>query len=229
VTAWTDERMEAALAGLADELVVPTGPLDLTPRRARRPGRWLLAAAAVAAVVALVAAVVPAGRRAVAGWLGLGRVTVERVDPGLAPPRERAGFAEDVTPLDVDAALTAAAVDAATLDVAGLGRPEAAGRPPEGGVVLAWDGGATTLWVRRPEEGDDAMLVKRLTVDAVAEPVADVGEAAVLVDGAHELTTPARTVAADRVLWWIVDDVEHRLETDRPRAELVAMGRTLSG
>ena len=54
------------------------------------------------------------------------------------------------------------------------------------------------------------------------------GEAAILIDGDHVLATPARTVAAGRVLWWVVDDVEHRLETDRSRADLLDMGRTLA-
>ena len=94
--------------------------------------------------------------------------------------------------------------------------------------MLTWDDGATTLWVRRPDQGDDAGLVKQLIADAVAEPVEGIGEAAILIEGDHVVSTPARTVAADRVLWWIVEDVEHRLETDRSRADLLAMGRTLA-
>ena len=229
MTVWSDERIEAALAGLADELVVPDGPLDTDgPDRGRRPGRALLALAAAVLVLALVLAAVPAGRRAVAGWLGLGRVRVERIDPGLEVPPE-SGFVDGVAPLDVGDALGAAGVQDGALAAAGLGRPAAAGRPPEGGVVLTWDDGATTLWVRRPDEGDEAGLVKKRIADAVAEPIEGIGEAAILIDGDHVLATPARTVAADRVLWWVVDDVEHRLETDRSRADLLDMGRTLAG
>ena len=229
MTVWSDERIEAALAGLADELVVPDGPLDtVRPGRGHRPERVLIGVAAAVIVLALVLSAVPAGRRAVAGWLGLGRVRVERIDPGLERPPE-SGFVDGVAPLDVDVALAAAGVEEPALDGAGLGRPEAAGRPPEGGVVLTWDDGATTLWVRRPDEGDDVGLVKQLIADAVAEPVEGIGEAAILIEGDHVLATPARTVAADRVLWWVVDDVEHRLETDRSRADLLEMGRTLAG
>jgi hypothetical protein len=227
VTVWTDARLEAALAGLADELDVPDHPLEVRRPAGPRTGRVLAAAAAVVLVVALVVAALPAGRRAVAGWLGLGRVRVERVDPDLVVPT--VVFADDVTPVDVDVALADSGIPTSAFDAAGLGRPERAGRPPEGGVVLSWDGGATTLWVRRAAEGGDGDIVKKLLVEAEAEPVPAIGDAALLIEGDHVLSTPARTVAADRVLWWILDDVEHRLESDRDRGALLVIGRTLAG
>jgi hypothetical protein len=94
--------------------------------------------------------------------------------------------------------------------------------------VLAWDDGATTLWVRGPGD-DDAGVVKQLIGDAVATPVDGIGDAAIVIEGVHVLATPARTVAADRVLWWVVDGIEHRLETDHSRAVLLDTGRTLAG
>ena len=43
------------------------------------------------------------------------------------------------------------------------------------------------------------------------------------MEGDHVLTTPSRSVAADRVLLWIDGDLEYRLESD---AGLDAMSRT---
>jgi hypothetical protein len=107
-----------------------------------------------------------------------------------------------------------------------LGRPDEAGRPPEGGVVLAWKEGSTTLWVLPAHDGP--AVVKQLGAEDRAEVIAGVGEAAVLIEGDHVLSTPARELAADRVLWWIVSTREHRLESDRVGAELIAIGRALT-
>lgn len=231
---WSDERVEAALASLAEELVVPTAALETgRPATVGRfpPGRRILlaAAAALLVVIAVVAAVPPA-RRTVAGWLGIGTVTLERVASPATAPTGLEPFDDGVPPLDVAVAVAASGLDERRLDTAGLGVPERAGRPPEGGILLAWDGDDTTLWIRAPDEVADAetAVIKRLDAEDRAERIAGVGDAALLIDGEHVLTTPARRVAADRVLWWVVDDVEHRLESDRPVAELIAIARALT-
>jgi hypothetical protein len=224
---WSDRRLERALAALADELVVPAAPEKLTfSTRRQARGRALAVAAAVLGVAVGVIATVPDTRDAVAGWLGLGSVRLERV---AVPTEDRVGLPrldDDVVAVDVDEALVEAGVTTEALDAAGLGRPDEAGRPPEGGVVLAWNEGSTTLWVLPAHDGP--AVVKQLGAEDRAEVIAGVGEAAVLIEGDHVLSTPARELAADRVLWWIVSTREHRLESDRVGAELIAIGRALT-
>ena len=135
-------------------------------------------------------------------------------------------FADGVQPLDVEEAIGRAGLDAPRLDAAGLGRPDGAGIPPEGGVLLSWDRGTTTLWLRHGE--DVVMVVKRLLEDGQAEPVERLGEYAVLIDGAHVLETPSRHVAAGRVLWWLDGGREHRLESDLDAGAMIEIGRALA-
>ncbi len=131
-----------------------------------------------------------------------------------------------MAPLDVAAAIAATDLDLGRVASSPLGAPDAAGVPPEGGVLLAWDDG-TTLWVR--QVGDDITVVKRLGEEDRVDDVPGVGDYAVLIDDEHVLDTPARRVAADRVLWWIGGDREHRLESDRPAAELIEIAGALAG
>ena len=108
-----------------------------------------------------------------------------------------------------------------------LGRPDAAGVPPEGGVLLAWRDGATTLWVRPGD--DDIVVVKKLIGSQGYEMVDDLGDYAVLIDGGHVLDTPARRVAAGRVLWWLDDGRQWRLESELDATTMLAVGRALAG
>ncbi len=210
---WTDERLDAALVALGPWLEVPAMPV----RRSSR--RWLLVAAALVLVVVAGVLVVAPARDTVARWFGL---EVRRDETPSTRPA--ATFDDGVVPFDVDAAVARTGLDADALAATSLGPPDAAGLPPEGGTLLAWERGATTLWVRVGEDG--ATVVKRLQQEGTADFV-DVGEVAVLIDGAHVLETPSRTVAAGRVLWWVSDDQEHRLESDLPADELLAIGRAL--
>jgi len=220
--AWTDERLDAALGALAGALDVPGEErlvFERPPARVARR-RWpLLAAAAIILVVIAIVAIAPA-RETVARWFG---VTIERDDGATA----RGSFADDVTPLDVDEALDRAGLDATALDGTALGRPDAAGLPPEGGVLLAWRDGTTTLWVRPGD--DDVIVVKKLIGSQQAELIDGVGDYAVLIDGEHVLDTPARRVAAGRVLWWLDDGREWRLESELDAATMEAVGRSLAG
>ena len=181
--------------------------------------RWpLLVAAAVVLVVAAVVVIQPA-REAVARWFG---VRIERDDGAPAT----GSFVDGVRPLDVDDAMVRAGLDPAAVRATSLGRPDAAGVPPEGGVVLSWRTGATTLWVRPGD--DDIVVVKGLGPTSASAMVSDVGDYAVLIEGRHVLDTPARRVAAGRVLWWIGDGTQHRLESDLPAPTLIAIARTLT-
>ncbi|MET0146838.1 MAG: hypothetical protein ABW328_18915 [Ilumatobacteraceae bacterium] len=222
----TDDHLDAVLASLGDHLdVPPLAPADRAAdaragaRRSVRRRRVLLAAAAlVVAAVAAVLAISPA-REAVARWFGL---HIEHDDATTAT----GSFAQDVTPLAVDAGVMATGIEPARFTAGPLGDPDAAGAPPEGGVLLAWDDG-TTLWVR--PAGGDLAIVKRLGREDRTEDIAGVGDFAVLIEGEHVLQTPSRIVAAGRVLWWITGDREHRLESDATAAEMIAIGRALGG
>jgi hypothetical protein len=217
---WTDERLDAALFAVADILDVPSDERLVVARpapRARR--RWpLLVAAAVVLVVIGVVAIAPA-RDTVARWFG---VSIERDDGATA----RGSFADDVTAIDVDDAIARTGLTPAAFDATSLGRPDAAGIPPEGGVLLAWRDGATTLWVRSGE--DDVVVVKKLVGSGGSELIEDLGDYAILIDDDHVLDTPARRVAAGRVLWWLDDGRQWRLESDLDAATMLAVGRALA-
>ncbi len=163
-------------------------------------------------------AIAPA-RDTVARWFG---VQVERDDGATA----RGSFADDVTPIDVDDAIARTPLEASAFDASPLGRPDAAGVPPEGGVLLAWRDGATTLWVRSGD--DDIVIVKKLIGSASGELVDDLGDYAVLIDGDHVLDTPARRVAAGRVLWWLDEGRQWRLESELDVTTMLAVGRALA-
>jgi len=218
---WTDARLDGALYALADMLDVPGDEQLVIDRAApaRRRRRWpLLVAAAVLLVVIGVVAIAPA-RDTVARWFG---VRIERDDGATA----RGSFADDVAPLDVDDVIGRTGIEAAAFDATTLGRPDAAGIPPEGGVLLAWRAGATTLWVRPGD--DDIVVVKKLIGSHGAKPIDDLGDYAVSIDGDHVLETPARRVAAGRVLWWLDDAQQWRLESELDATTMLAVGRALA-
>jgi hypothetical protein len=224
---WSDERIDAALAEIAVHLDVPavvTGGWQTSEQRpatrrpmTRRP--WVLVAAAVLLVLGVLAAISPV-RSAVARWFG---VELE-IDPS-ADPTGLDAFIDGVRPLGVDEGLERVGLTVQRLDGSGLGRPDAAGEPPEGGVLLAWGRGDTTLWVR---PGDETIgVVKKLITADQARVIDGIGDYAVLIDGAHVLETPSRRLAAGRVLWWFDDSAEHRLESDLAPAELQAIAQAL--
>lgn len=101
--------LEARLGELGDLLDLPTDDLDLAgdlrgAGRRVRAGHIVLRVAVVVLVVAGVVAAVPTTRDAVAGWLGLDRVRVERRDdPAPIGPVELPGEpGPEGTPLVVD-------------------------------------------------------------------------------------------------------------------------------
>ncbi len=125
----SDDALEARLRAAAGSLPVPD-LTELLERLSRRiagdsPGqvlaptrgrRWLAAAAAAVALAAIVTAVVPAGRRAVAGWLGLRGVSITRPTPTSAPPPATAG------PIPPTAPTTTTVAGDPPLDALDLGR-----------------------------------------------------------------------------------------------------------
>jgi hypothetical protein len=194
------------------------------PRRMRR-----LRAAWVAGVVVLAAAAgaVAPVREAVAAWLGIGTTEVVRVGVGEGDPGDLPHLGDDLRPVDAAAAGDRLGAALPDTTATGLGPAPVLAAPPEGGVILAWDDGATTLWVRRAEP-PAVSIGKLLTSDDRFERVDGLGEDAAIVDGPHVLTTPQRRLAAGTVLVWIDAGFEHRLESDLDRPRMVEIARAIT-
>jgi hypothetical protein len=221
---FSDVRLEAILTSVGEHLVVTAYS---SPVAARRTSPWprRLAVAAAVLVIALVAtlAVAPA-REAVARWLGIGSTKIERI-PHATVPADLPTITGGLSPATIEEAEQALGGPLPVVDA--LGPPQAAFVPPEGGVLLEWAEGATTLWIRDPDF-EPALFVKKLVdVGEPAEPITGVGDDALLVDGTHILETPHRRLAAGRVLLWVDDGREYRLESNLDRATMVEVARSL--
>jgi hypothetical protein len=73
------------------------------------------------------------------------------------------------------------------------------------------------------------VFVKKLfNLQDQVTPIPRLGDLAALIEGEHVLETPARRVAAGRVLIWVADGLEYRLESDLPRAEMLKVARSVS-
>jgi hypothetical protein len=93
---------------------------------------------------------------------------------------------------------------------------------------MVWPQAKTTLWVHR-DSGESVVFVKKLyNLHGQVTPVAGLGELAALIDGKHVLETPARRVAAGRVLIWVADGLEYRLESELSRAQMLEVARSVS-
>lgn len=229
-----DDRLGAVLHSVGLHLVVDGADesavegvevATATPLRGRRIA--VSVAAALLVLVGTVLAVAPA-RRVVGGWLRVGRIDVE-----LAPSADTGGETVGL-PAFTDAVPRIEAADAD--DVLGgampavgatpLGAPRDWWAPPEGGVLVGWGDGATSLWVV-VTDGDER-LVKQLVagVSEVVE-VPGLGDWALAVDGEHVVQTPARRVAADAVVAWTSGDLTFRLEGTAELEQLIALARQL--
>jgi hypothetical protein len=231
---YDDARLEAVLRSIGAHLSTSEAvdeEATVTPLPQRRPplrsGRWIAAAAAALIAVGAVGALTPVGDT-VAGWFGLGGLSVTVVLPEETLPAPDAVFTDDVRPLDAAAAWERAGIAPETFDDSALGRPDVYGEPPEGGVVFGWDGGGSSLWVRRASD-DAENVVKKQVVDASsAEWVQGLGDTALLIDGDHILETPFRRVGADRVVWWIDGDTEYRFESTLPGEDIIDVAQLVA-
>jgi hypothetical protein len=230
---FTDQQLEAVLASVGRHLVVPTGSptvRSLTAATgARRPARSALLVAAAVAVLLLVAgAVVTPVREAVADWLGIGSTSIEQVRGPESDPRGLPSLAAEAVPISPAAARAELGRAVPVVRDRRLGAPTLRALPREGGVLMVWPRGKTTLWVHR-DAGEGAVFVKKLyNLQDRVTPISRLGDLAALIEGTHVLETPARRVAAGRVLIWVADGLEYRLESDLPRAEMLEVARSVS-
>ncbi len=229
---YSDRQLEAVLASVGRRLVVPTGPVDVTaipPRAAvRKPAQTALLVAAAALVLLLVAgAAIAPVRDAVADWLGIGSTAIERVHAPQADPRGLPSLDADATPVTAAGARAELGQKLPVVRDRRLGPPARLAVPPEGGVLMLWPQGHTTLWLHR-DNGEGVIFVKKLlnVRDRVAW-IGGLGDAAALIRGGHVLATPARRVAAGRVVIWVADGLERRLESDLPADRMLAVARSV--
>jgi hypothetical protein len=229
---WTDERLAAVLADVGEHLDTSSPCASdadgATP--ARRTRRVLAVAAAVTLLALVVGSLVAPVREAVADWLGIGSTRVERVPPGdrRSDPAGLPALDDDLAVLSADEAEAALGHPLPDVDdVGGLGPPDRVVGAPEGGAILAWDRGDTTLWVHEVPEDPEVGRQKLATMTSRVETVEGLGDAALSLEGTHVLTTPGRRLAAANVVIWTEDGFEHRLESGRPVDEIVRMARAV--
>jgi hypothetical protein len=184
-----------------------------------------LAVAAVILIALLVVglAVAPV-RSAVADWLGIGSTHVVKV-PGGVDTSGLPLIQDRLRPVSRDEAEGVLRHPLPT--VGALGDPQIVVPPPEGGVLMGWTEGNTTLWVHAIDIDPKLFLQKLVAVGENVEPVEGVGNAALYVEGTHILETPGRTLAARSVLLWVRDGVEYRLESDLSRDEMIDVAKSV--
>ena len=186
-----------------------------------------MAAALVAVVVAATLAIAPV-REAVADFLGIGSTSVEVVPEPDADPVGLPTIDEglvDLSPSAAEARLGHALPDVAATP---LGEPDRIASMPEGGVLLAWSDGATTLWIH------GAMMPADMTLHEAhrrrsGRTTRSTGSATrrSTVTGEHILQTPYRRVRAGTVVLWTEGDVEYRLESDLDLATMLDIAHDL--
>ena len=247
----TDDDLERALGALGEALdrQLPAARLEreVVAGVAVSPRRWLVAAAVVAAVTVTAAVVIPGSRRAIARWLGIAGVRIERVDslPTLPPDPVPADPAWGLGP----------AVDARTAsERTGLGVPRLPGRdagtvhvvPIDGApmVVVAYARPVALLSVTRADLVPWAFAkivdhdtdVQQFTIRTAA----GASVPAVWISGSPHVITIEVTRAngnvdqvtdvirlAGNTLLWQDGDLLYRLEADVDRATAVGLAATV--
>jgi RNA polymerase sigma factor (sigma-70 family) len=217
---------------MAEVLDHPPGTVKSRLSRAMARLRTQLGVVAISAALAVVAAglVVAPIQEAVADvieWIRLGSTGIERVPgPGSDPaglPSIDAGLA----PVPPDVAEATLGRPLPVPQHARLADPDLVALPPEGGALLAWNDGSTSLWTQSTGDPAEVRVSKLLDDHDSVERVAGLGDAAVLIEDRHVLRTPHRRLAADTVLLWIDDGFEHRLESDLGATTMLDVARSI--
>jgi hypothetical protein len=219
-----DDRLAAVLASVGEHLVVEsTGERTLasTGRSAWRP--LLVAAAALAVLAGAVLAIAPA-RRVVGDWFGAGRIDVE-IDR-TADPTGLPAFADGAERIDSGDAAEVLGAPMPPVDRTTLGPPSDWWTVPEGGVLVGWPDGDTSLWVTR--SGSERDILKQVIEGQRARNVPGLGDAGFAVTGDHVLQTPHRRVRATSVVAWFDGGLTFRLDGTGDVDELIAIAHQLA-
>jgi hypothetical protein len=220
-----DDRLAIVLASIGEHLVVD-GVASVPSTRAVRPlWRPLLAAAVTIAVIAgAVVAIAPA-RRAVSGWLRFGRIELDvdrRSDSsGLL------SLTDAARPIEPAAADDLLGQPMPAVDTSSLGAPTHWWTIPEGGVVVGWPDGVTSLWLTTAGGGE--LVDKIVGAESDVTELPDLGDGGAAVGSSHVLRTPHRRVAADGVVIWADGDLTWRLEGTADLDELIDVANQLAG
>lgn len=237
MTELIDARLEAVLHSVGQHLVVDDQASAHDPRnsecRTQRKhvvqhlewrSRALLIAAAFVALT-LTAVVVDPVRRTLAGWFSIGHTEITldgTVDSGELPELQEGAVA-----ITANEAARRLGRPLPIADDTRLGVPEAIVTPAEGGVLLVWPTGSTTLWIQPVGLAGDVLYKKLVDAGESPAPVDDLGDGALSITGDHVLRTPQRQLAADTVVLWTRDGLEFRLESDLDGDEMVHIARSL--
>jgi hypothetical protein len=221
-----DADLDLVLASVGRHLVLDE---EMAPAAAgrRAPHRRLLVVAAVIVVLVVLAIAIAPVRRTVAGWLGLGSTTIVRVPvttPTTVPlPAISAGL-RTIDPAEAAQRIGRPLPNAAATE---LGEPQRIAAMPEGGVVLVWSDGGTTLWIHDSDLPSIQLLKKLISAGQEVRSIDHLGDGALAVTGDHILVTPHRTIAAGTVVLWTDAGLELRLESNLPLDTMVRIARQL--
>lgn len=195
-------------------------------------------ALAVSVVSLTILAVAPA-RHAVAGWLGIGSTKVDVVPPTSSPVSGSSSRSPSAESLGAD-------VESSADPIPGLGVPDAVLDQPDRGRSYTWEASQSlpplantdiglVLSVRPGNEGlfsDVKSVGQDVDVDFVLVEVGDESPVTGLwIGGTHELVAgpSSPSVVAERVLLWVADDIEYRLETGLSLAEALDLASSIQG
>lgn len=224
---WSDAHLTRVLVSVGEYLDTDPASATVSTAEGLRSRRWLAIAAAIAAVLVGATLAIAPVREAVADFLGIGSTAVEVVPESSADP---AGLPTiDAGLIDITPSAAASRLGQALPDVAAtsLGEPDRIMAMPEGGVLLAWSDGATTLWIHFGTMPGDMLFKKLIDAGQDARAVDGLGDSALLVTGQHILETPYRRVKAGTVLLWTDGATEYRLESDLDEATMIDIARDL--
>ncbi len=230
-----DTDLGARLAGLVGDLDLPSVDLrdavladvsthDPTSHRTRR---LVLVAAAVAAIAIGVTLSFGSSREAVASWLGIGSTSVRLVPDEELPAGGPRSWGPEVP------------VPSGGSPLPNLGEPDAVFRDDRGVTTFAWQAGddlpamgdtgwgaALSVGLRGGSAGD----IKLLAQDERVEFVDVGGSTGLWIPGDHIVVVPGQPPAiAHRVLLWVLDGTEYRLETELPEASALGLAAEVDG
>ncbi len=160
---WSEARLARVLVSVGEHLDTDPATATATVSTADQPRsrRWLAIAAAIVAVLVGATLAIAPVREAVADFLGIGSTQIEVVPESEADPAGLPTIDAGLTDITPSAAASRLGRPLPDFAATSLGEPDRIMAMPEGGVLVAWSDGATTLWIHEGVMPGD-MLFKKL-------------------------------------------------------------------